>query len=252
MKKVLLVLAIALAWAAAQAQSNPALDRLAHLMQAHDLDGDDFMEAYAQSMDTLDIRVSAPEGFAQVPVDMFFLPNPEYRSRYFHGYVGQSMLGPAYVSQAQDAVIVYPLSPDGFGGIVPDRLVEAEMIAGYECDSLDITDMITIINDTGDTGADWIIEYEFDTADPNWSGHPHCVGLAMRKKNHTSFLLKIFLSDEGLKHKGEYVAAALGCVRYGDQYLPYFAANEGNTGLLPNVELSFPKPKYVARPGIIM
>ncbi|MDE7376970.1 MAG: hypothetical protein K2N16_08975 [Muribaculaceae bacterium] len=203
---------------------------------AEKLSGEEYMQAYTASMDSLDITVNAPAGFVQKDVPTIFFPSTEFVS--WEGSFGASFLGPAFESESKDALIVYPLAIDYIPQCLsPDGLVQGELICATGNESLDITNMIKVVYETGNVNADWIIEYEYDLADSKWEGPRHCVGLAIRKKNHFAFPIKIFLTDEGLKHKDEYVALALSCVKYGDQPKPEWIELEKNVRA---DELTFP------------
>lgn len=236
MRKIafLLSLSLGLPWMAANAQNDDA-NRTEHLNYWLNMDknlaGEEYMTAYEASMDSLDIAVSAPVGFTYIDVPIIFCPDGGL-------WDSASILGPAFESEAKDAVIAFPLAIDYIPQFLsPDCLVQAELMDAAHNDSLDITDLITVIKKTGEVNADWIIMYEFDVDYSEWKGPKHCVGLAVRKKNHYSFPVKVFLTDEGLKRKDEYVAMALSCVKYGDNPKPEWIERE--KGTRPN-ELTFP------------
>lgn len=210
------------------------------------LTGEEYMQAYTASMDSLDITVSEPVGFTYIDVPTIFVPARENCL-----WNGASILGPAFESESKDALIAFPLAVDAIPNYLsPDDLVQAELRDAAHNDSLDITNLIMVIEDTGEVNADWIIKYEFDVDDPKWVGPRHCVGLALRKKNHFSFPIKIFLTDEGLKHKDEYVALALSCIKYGDQPEPEWVEMEQRQARLD--ELHFPLTRPKRGRGLIM
>lgn len=195
-----------------------------------DLKGGEGLKAYEEAMDSLDIDVAAPAGFSIVRGGehgntMIFSPDPMYRSDCFNGVVGGSLLGPVYESDAKDALIAYPLALE-MVGVSPDWLVETELFAANATDTLDITPLISVVKDAESANADWVIEYEYDVADPLWSSHRHCVALALRKKNHYAFPIKILFSDDGLKHKERYIDIALRSVRFGDNAKPEWIEKE--------------------------
>lgn len=210
------------------------------------------MQTYVASMDSLDIAIDYPSDFVPCPKPNFmFSPDTAYHAKYYNltGIVGWTLVGPIVASPANDALIVYPSGIDSMLGMSPAGLVEAEMIAAHGNEFIDITDMITVSEDTGGTNADWIMQYEYDVVTPEWGEHPHCVGLALRKKNHYALPIKILLNDEGLQHKDEYIAIALSSVRYGDQPKPEWIEEEN---LIRSDELKFPKEKRKFVPGIIV
>lgn len=245
MKKILSFLFAALAFAqVGNAEDNGG--GLGHYGYWIDLDeklsGEEYMQAYAASMDSLDVAVAAPAGFTYKNVPLGFVSDPNYPV-----WDGMSTLGPAFESESKEALIAFPLGVDVIPGISPDMLMQGELMNANHNDSLDITNMITIIRETGTTNADWIIRYEYEVLDPKWEGPRHCIGLALRKKNHYAVPIKVFLTDEGLKHKEEYVALALSCVQYGDKDIPECIEKEKR---VRHDELKFPfrwRPK--PRPG---
>lgn len=208
------------------------------------LQGGEGLKAYEAAMDSLDVVVAAPAGFSIVRGEergntMVFSPDPLYQSDYFNGVVGASLLGPVYESGAKDAMIAYPLAIE-MVGMSPDRLVETELFAANANDTIDITPLISVVKDVENSNADWIIEYEYDVTDPQWSSHKHCVALALRKKNHYAFPVKIFLSEDGLNQKEKYIEIALQSVRFGDNAKPEWIEKEG--AVRPD-EGSFPMKK---------
>lgn len=220
---------------------------------ALNLSGEEYLQAYAASMDSLDISITCPTDFEPyASPDIIFCPDTSYRAEYYNlgGIIGFSFVGPAFVSPSKDAVILYPLCVDNEIGMSPAWQMEKEMIAAHRNEFIDITGMFTVTEDTGDTNADWILQYDYDVATPEWGEHPHCVGLALRKKNHYAMPIKLLLNDEGLKHKDEYIALALASVKYGDHPNPKPEWQKMENELNPD-ELKFPKEKHKFVPGII-
>ena len=136
---------------------NPSSAHLNYwLDMAEKLSGEEYMQAYTASMDSLDITVNAPAGFVQKDVPTIFFPSTEFVS--WEGSFGASFLGPAFESESKDALIVYPLAIDYIPQCLsPDGLVQGELICATGNESLDITNMIKVVYETGDVNADWII-----------------------------------------------------------------------------------------------
>lgn len=210
------------------------------------------LEGYIATLDSMDIKLTAPVGFELMKVDKkdtrsFYAPDPDFNSPYFHATPpGQSILGPFLQSSANEGFIAYPLILDIYGWISPDELIEAELIGATRNDSIDITDLIKVIDNPAGTNADRVIITEYDVKDPRWSDYPHCVSIAFRKKNHYAFPVKIFLNNEGLKNKDRYITSVLNSFRYGDNPTPECIEKEKN---VRTDEGHFPIKKHISCSG---
>ncbi len=177
------------------------------------------LDSYISSLDSLDINFTPPENFELISrtnekSGLLFSPNTEYRSSYYEGIVGSSLIGPAFESNTKDALIVYPVALEVYG-MSPDYLVESELISAYGNDTINISPLIKTISNPEINNADHFIVYEFETSDAKWSEYKHCVGLALRKGNHFAFPIKILINDNGLQEKDKYIDIALRSVKYG-------------------------------------
>ncbi|MDE6553690.1 MAG: hypothetical protein K2K98_12155 [Muribaculaceae bacterium] len=177
------------------------------------------LENYISSLDSLDIFFTPPKNFKLIArtnekSGVIFSPNLKYRSQYYDGIVGASLIGPAFESSSRDALILYPVAIDAFG-ISPDYLVESELISALSNDSINISSLIKISSNSEINNADHVIVYEFETSESQWNDYKHCVGLALRKKNHFAFPIKILLNDKGLQEKEKYIDIALKSINFG-------------------------------------
>ena len=91
--------------------------------------------------------------------------------------------------------------------------------------------------------ADTAVVYtlEFDYLNP-FINYRHCVGVYLRKYGHPALLLKIALTDEGLKNKDKYIRQLLDNVRYGDEINPIIELQEQRLGSVR--DLDFPSAVY--------
>ena len=133
--------------------------------------------------------------------------------------------------------------------------IEKELRAFNRDLKLDIRPLIKIVSQddmSAYSNADTAIIYE-QTLSPEFKSflntYNHYVGVYLRKKGHPALLLKIMLTDEGMKHKEEYISALLASVTYDDNetslsyYENQLKQSEidfptliiGYSGILPNV-----------------
>lgn len=192
---------------------------------------DSYMNNYAALLDSLDIAVTMPSSFSITSEDevgrpFFFSPNPDFVTKYFHSVDIYSAMGPILESEAKDALFAYPLIELES----PIRKMESELIVSNGNDDLDITPMIKRI--TGEeaqklSNVDEVILYDYEIAKPVIGKYNHAIGIVLRKKGHYPMLLRIFLNDEGLGKRDEYVKLLLDNVRYGDNPVPECVEKEG-------------------------
>ena len=185
-----------------------------------------YMDLYAHYLKDMDIVFSAPTNFRlkEKSTDKvrIFSPNPDYKSTKVQGLVGGGAYAPAYFSEKNDAMILYPVLIN-YDWVCPDYKIEGELFAAYSDDALDCTPYVHRFQGNGlspETNVDWIIMYEFENPVAVDSVYTHCVGIALRKRNHFAMPIKLLLTEEGLKNKEQYIKSVLGSVKYGDNTQP--------------------------------
>ena len=200
---------------------------------ASQINDNDYMELYVKYLDDLDISFSYPSSFHLTSIKTekpyFFCPNPDFKSPFFYGYVGGGAYAPPYESESGEALILYPLLID-FNHVCPDDVIESELICAYSNDGLDCTNLVNRIkgdNISESTNVDQVILYDFKIPVPVESKFTHCVGIALRKRNHYAMPIKLLLTDEGLQDRDRYVDIVLNSIRYGDEAKPEWIDAEG-------------------------
>lgn len=205
------------------------------MSMGENISNEEYCDKYKSILDSLDIIVKFPSELIPYSdeaykVPFVFCPDQDYHNDPIGALVGASMYGPAFTPHSKDALILYPICVD-LAGISPDYSIEQEFMCAYAKDSINITDMINVIekNDiTKVSNVDKIISYEYDIKSSKLDGFKYCVGLAFRKKNHYTMLVKILLNDESLKKKDKYTQLISNSVRYGDNPKPEWIEAEKN------------------------
>lgn len=200
---------------------------------------------YCADLKKSGVTINLPEGFKEI--DM------RGRTRL------DASINPAYPSDEE----IYPVaveSPDAraaflfpkidFGSrrqiIRKGRVVEDELRFNHKDLALDIRPLIDV-NSGKDmplySNADTAVVYqlEFDWLNP-FINYNHCVGVYLRKYGHPALLLKIALTDEGLKDKDKYIRELLDNVSYDDTIFPGLKLQEQRLSGIK--DLDFPSPEY--------
>lgn len=207
-----------------------------------------YMDIYRKDMQQLDIRFDAPENFKLINTipqrPFWFCPNREYKSDITYGALGTGQYAPPYISTSGDAIVLYPLQIYYQSPVIPDIIIELELIGAHANDSLDCTDLVRRIPGNqvpGNTNADWVTFYEYEVAQPIEGKYRHCVGIALRKWRHHSVCIKLIMSDDGLKNKEEYIGNVLNSIRYGNTPLEYLRNSEKNVTKFGILEGVYPR-----------
>lgn len=215
------------------------------------------MKIYKEYLKQLNICLNDPDGFIMTEQEcegpcntFFFVPNESFHSNYFRTpLIGTSICLPPYKSSDGNAILLYPII--GFGSpVFPDYQIEAELIASNANDQLDCSNLIKYINECdleNVTNAQKVEIYEFNIVKPIDKEFQHCVGIALRKKDNYTIMMKLVLNDNGINNKDSYIKSAIRSVKYGEH--PTFECIELEKKV--SSEGIYPKKKWTFT-GIIM
>lgn len=186
---------------------------------ANSVSNEAFIAQYSDFLKNCDIFISQPKGFNIVDsvykTPYRFTPNKHHISKYYSTN-GVSNYAPPYHSEDNEALLLFPLR---VASLRCDIQIEDELMAALDDNNIDCTNFVSYVEDEKILkccNADRIYYYEYDISPDDNKDFTHCIGLGMRKKNHPSFMIKLLLTDDGVKHKQKYIRDVLGCVRYGD------------------------------------
>ena len=207
-------------------------------------DEDAKMNKYISELKEFDVDIKAPDGFRSI----------DMRSRRgFKSSIGLTVNSVGLENETCDAVILWPqLMGLGQEGLLRNgRYIEGDIRAHSGDRELDITPLIDVIYDKDMSeyaNADTVVIYEYEFDAPFIGRYEHAVGVYLRKYAHPALLFKIALTDEGLKHKDEYIKTVLDNVNYGNTPAAGFVEAERESA--GKIDLAF--PSHYCRGGIKM
>ncbi len=175
-----------------------------------------------------DLKFTKPDGFVDYPITECypFKANRKYISetKYVSNGNQDGFGGFPYVcvlqSEAKDCVILYPMYD--FGAPRFEGQIQEDVSYAAEDELMDIRPLVKIIDKKDGayiSNADKAVIYEFKTPKKHFGLYDNFVGIYLRKQGHGCLLLKIGLTEEGLKHKDEYIKMLLSSIKYGDKIL---------------------------------
>ena len=214
-------------------------------------DADARLNKYVGELKAMDIDIKAPEGFRSI----------DMRGRQgFRSYLGMTLNCIGLEDSAKNAVILWPTLTfaDKQNMVKIDHHIEGDLRASYGDLDLDVRPIIEVIpgkNLPDYANADTAVVYEYEMRS-GFNGNPrpfldryeHAVGVYLRKYGHPDMLFKIVLTDEGLKHKDEYIRQLLDNVKFGNNPAEEFVEAEKKTA--GKNMLNF--PTHACRGGIII
>lgn len=214
-------------------------------------DSDKRMKLYCAELAEYDLTVGIPEGFHSIDMRGHQYINENISKSWSTSGISISEF-PAVAIEADnnEAVFLYPmcLLPREHGEkeftpmsqmVKTGSLIESELRYNRNNPDLDIRPLIRIIsgeNMSDYAGADTAVVYDLTFRRPFLDQYSHCIGIYLRKYGHTSLLLKIVLSKEGLKNKDKYMRLLLDNIAYGNNPHPDLVKCEN----VPVTDLEFP------------
>lgn len=122
-----------------------------------------------------------------------------------------------FQSKKKDCIFMYPLFVD----VIPQYpgQIQEDIAYAAEDELMDVRPFLKFIDKKDGTyisNADYAIIYEFKTPVKHFELYDNFVGIYLRKQGHGCLLLKMGLTEEGLKHKDEYIKKFLNSIKYGD------------------------------------
>lgn len=176
-----------------------------------------------------DIEFTKPNGFKDLTLTEYyhFKPNSSYASNAKYISRGNSYRGTtgfpyisALQSESEDCLILYPF----FDFAIPrfEGQIQEDISYAAEDELMDIRPFVKIIDKKDGTyisNADKAVIYEFKTPKKHFGLYDNFVGIYLRKQGQGCLLLKIGLTEEGLKHKDKHIKMLLNSIKYGDKIL---------------------------------
>ena len=200
------------------------------------------MNKYISELKKFDIDIKAPGGFKSI----------DMRSREgFKSSPGWTVNPVGLENETRDAVILWPqlMGLDQEGLLRNGRYIEGDLRAHCGDRELDVRPLIDVIYDKDMSeyaNADTVVIYDYEFDPPFIGQYEHAVGVYLRKYAHPALLFKIALTDEGLKHKDEYIKTVLDNVNYGNSPAAGFVEAERESA--GKNDLAF--PSHYPRGGI--
>lgn len=201
------------------------------------------MNKYISELKKFDIDIKAPAGFKSI----------DMRNREgFKSSIGWTANPVGLENETHDAVILWPqLMGLGSEGLLRNgRYIEGDLRAHSGDRELDVRSLIDVIHDKDMSeyaNADTVVIYDYEFDEPFIGLYEHAVGVYLRKYAHPALLFKIALTDEGLKHKDEYIKTVLNNVNYGNNPAAGFEETERKSA--GKKDLAF--PSHYPKGGII-
>ena len=244
MKQVLLFFAIVIVSMAAHAR----MDFSNFYLMFNDTtfvgaDEDARLNKYISELKKFDFDIRVPEGFKTI----------DMRGRSgFESEPGMVIYPVGLENDAQDAVILWPgLMGLGKEGLLRNgQHIEGDLRVHSKNMQLDVRPLIEVITDRDMSeyaNADTVVIYDYDFGAPFLGRYEHAVGVYLRKYAHPALLFKLALTDEGLKHKDEYIKTLLDNIKYGSSPAEGFVDAEKVSA--DKSDLAF--PSHYCRGGII-
>ncbi len=203
-----------------------------------------------------DILIEKLSGVTNIPLEpeYMFSSNVDYHKKTKFETMGNSgSWGYPYLqvmrSKDQNAIFMYPLFDYDISRF--EGQIQEDVAYAAEDELMDIRPFVKIIDKNDGTyisNADKAVIYEFKTPKKHFGLYDNFVGIYLRKYGHGCLLLKIGLTEEGLKHKDEYIKMLLSSIKYGDKIL------NPDDKMPTDDEFRFEPPtrlRPVARPGYI-
>lgn len=214
-------------------------------------DADARLDKYITELKAVDIDIKAPDGFRSIDMR---------RRTGFRSYPGITVNCIGLENTEREAVILWPqlMYFNANSLLRNDHNIEGDLRMSHGDIDLDVRPLIEVISEKDMSryaNADTVVIYEYTlcngfskTPQPFLDSYGHAVGVYLRKYGHPDLLFKIALTDEGLKHKDDYIRMLLDNVRFGDS--PRKDLAEGEQETARRTILNF--PTRACRGGIII
>lgn len=171
--------------------------------------------------ESLDVYMTEPAGFHEVDDDNLALLviNKDYKPADALIESGRvAALHPVTLeADNKECVLLYPMVSATIPWLThtPERELRAAAGDGKKDVSgsvrkIELDDMSQYCN------ADVAYVYEMKLPEPYMGKYSNSIGVCLRKYAHPALLMRVVMTDEGMKNKDEYLRALLGSVRYGD------------------------------------
>lgn len=187
----------------------------------------EFIKCYDKdiSIDETDVKITMPEGFTQLnnPDTDMLIVNPNYKPK--NAITDEQRvvsLHPVVLESAdKECALLYPTLSLRIQNLDNAPTRELQAVAANE--NIDVSESIKMISSDDMTewcNADTAFIYEMQLPEPYLGKYRNCIGVCLRKYAHPAALMKVMLTDNGLKNKDYYLKALLNSVRYGDKITP--------------------------------
>lgn len=182
------------------------------------------IEEYAGKLRKYDIEVSLPNQFQVLDTSVFNL-------RIFSSPINNADATPAiYYDMAaegdeKNAMIFFPYIPSyiikygHIGDIKKGPYIQSEIRVATDNRNLDVNGRVKFLDSSimpKVLNADTVAIYHLPLKSPIFNRYNHCYGIYLRKYAHPGMLLKLFLTDEGLKQLDEYLEILLKSISFGN------------------------------------
>ncbi len=183
----------------------------------------EFIKCYDTDISVIDtdVDIFMPEGFSPLntPGSDILIVNPDYKPRNAISSEQRVIsLHPVVLESAdKECALLYPTLSLRIQCL--DNIPTREIQAIAENEDLDVSGnirMISLDDMTEWCNADTAFIYELKLPKPYIGKYRNCIGVYLRKYAHPAALIKVMITDNGLKNKDHYLKALLNSIHYGD------------------------------------